>query len=101
MNNRIKTIMPKNDNEYESIGSLLSMLVLRDSQEIEPSIQQKYFNDVAGMFLRRFAKMYGNDELSDDERARMRRYLERVFDAKDAVTPREPKGGMYLRSADR
>lgn len=91
----------KTIHEYLSRLPRLPGMVLRDAQEVEPSIQQKYFNDMAGMFLRRFAKMYGPDELTDDERARMRRYLDRVFDAKDAVTPREPKGGMYLRSTDR
>lgn len=92
-------IKTKNIRQYRI--SPYSALTLRDKPEAEQTIQGKYFDDMAGMFLKRFVKLYGPEELSDEDRAKLRRYLDRVFDAKDAVTPREPKGGMYLRSVDR
>ena len=88
--------------EYVIGGPGISLHVLRDGGEFIPqTIQGRYFEDMVSMFLKQFIKMYGPEELSDADREKMRKYLERVFDAKDAVTPREPKGGMYLRSVDR
>lgn len=78
-----------------------SVYLFRDQPDIDQSIQGNHFNNMSALFLRRFAKMYAAGGISQDERARIRRQLERVFDAYDALYPIEPEGGMYLRGADR
>lgn len=87
------TVVLESDNSW-------SVSVLREGSApdlLEPSIQVKYLNEAVGAFLRTFIRVYSQEELSDDDRDRLKKYLDRVFEAKDAVTPREPKGGMYLR----
>jgi hypothetical protein len=73
--------------------------ILRDvsSDLAEQSIQHRYLNEAMGVFLRTLVKVYSPEELGDEDRAKLRRYLDKILDAKDAVTPREPEGGMYLR----
>lgn len=71
---------------------------LRDLPEgVIPPIQTRYLNDVTAYFLKAFLKVYGNEELTDEDRAKIRRYLEKIFEARDAVNPPEPKGGFYTR----
>lgn len=77
-----------------------SMKILRDLPEgVEPPIQASYLNMVMGMFLRVLVKeAYESKELSDESRIKLRKYLERIFDAKDALSAREPKDGFYKKS---
>jgi hypothetical protein len=64
---------------------------------LEPTTQVRYFNDITARFLKTFVKLYAREELSDSDREKLHRYLDKVIEAKDAVSPREPKGGMYLK----
>ena len=77
-------------------------LVLRDggveeniSYMIEPTAQVKFMDDMIARFLKVFVKLYASEELSDIDRDKLKRYLDKIIDAKDAVNPREPKGGIY------
>lgn len=66
-------------------------MVLRDLSEQETPIQISYLNTVVGLFLRTLVKAYSPEDLSDEDRANLRRYLEKIFDAKDALLGKEPK----------
>lgn len=77
-------------------------LVLRDdglkeslADIIEPTVQVRFMNDMVARFLKVFVKLYADEELSDGDRDKLKRYLDKIIDAKDAVNPREPKGGIY------
>lgn len=71
-------------------------LMLRDLPPgIEPPPQVAYFTLVMKLFQQALVKLNGPEELTDETRAKLRGYLERVFEAKDAVTGAEPKGGIY------
>lgn len=66
-------------------------LFLRDMPRAAANIQsniQLNLNDVAGLFMTTFAKIYSAEPLSDENRAKMRKYLEKIFEAKDAVSMR-------------
>ena len=72
--------------------------LLRDAPEgIEPPIQVNYLNMLMGMFLRILVKVYAEDDLAETDRAKLRKYLERIFEAKDVIMCKEPKGGFYPR----
>lgn len=70
---------------------------LRDMPEGAEPIQVSYMNMLMGMFLRKLVKVYSHEPLSDDDRARLRKYLERIFEAKDNLSGKEPDGGFYGR----
>ncbi|MBI5134186.1 MAG: hypothetical protein HZA81_02255 [Candidatus Taylorbacteria bacterium] len=72
-------------------------MVLRDEPPGTESIQANYLNMLLGMFLRKLVRVYSPDELSEEDRAKMRKYLERIFEAKDNLSGKEPAGGMYKR----
>lgn len=87
---------------YRVYSNILAY-ILRDkpnepAEHVELTIQMRYLNDAMGIFLRGLMKVYSAEELTDEDRERLRRHLDRVFDAKDSVTPREPKGGFYPRT---
>ncbi len=74
-------------------------LFLRDMPYMPPQLSQesgnsadrpvqiRYLNDVVGLFFNTFAKVYSSEPLSDESREKMRRYLEKIFEAKDAINP--------------
>lgn len=66
-------------------------MVLRDAPQSEQPIQVTYLNTVVGMFLRLLVKVYSPEDVTEEERARLRKYLERILEAKDAMLGKEPK----------
>lgn len=67
------------------------------NDKVEPTIQTRYFNDAVALFLKKFIKIYDNQPISAEDKARIKHLLEKVLEAKDTVNPSEPSGGMYLR----
>lgn len=63
--------------------------ILRDqsesSSETKP-IQVRYFNDVMILFIKSLSKFYSQDSLTEDDKANLRRYLNRMIEAKDAMS---------------
>ncbi len=49
-------------------------------------IQIRYFNDVVCLFLKTFSKFYSQDELTPEDKANLRRYLEKMIEAKEAIS---------------
>jgi hypothetical protein len=73
---------------------------LRDAPEgAEPPIQISYLNMLLGMFLRKLVKVYSPEDLSEEDRVKLRKYLERIFEAKDNLSGKEPHGGFYSRKS--
>lgn len=64
--------------------------VLRD----EP-IQKKYLNELYAVFFVRLMKAYAESDISDADRNRLRKLLEDIFEMKDAMIGKVPKGGLY------
>jgi hypothetical protein len=63
--------------------------VLRDSPQAEVDgkpIQIRYFNDVMVLFVKSLSKFYSQDSLSEEDKANMRRYLNKMIEAKDAMS---------------
>ncbi|MFA6158407.1 MAG: hypothetical protein WC763_02155 [Candidatus Paceibacterota bacterium] len=48
-------------------------------------IQIAYFNDVSGLFMKTFAKLYSTEPLSELDRANLLRYLEKMIEAKAVI----------------
>ena len=68
---------------------------LKDLPESSESVSASYMNMVVGMFLRLLVKVYSQEELSEENKVKMRKYLERIFEARDAALGKEPKDGFY------
>ncbi|HVU06748.1 MAG TPA: hypothetical protein VHE10_03105 [Candidatus Paceibacterota bacterium] len=69
-------------------------LTLRDLPEgVEQPIQTSYLNMLMGMFLRILVKIYSPDDLVEEDRAKLRKYLERIFEAKDALMGKDTGNG--------
>lgn len=49
-------------------------------------IQIKYFNDLVGLFLKTFSRFYCAESLTDADRANLRRYLDKMIEAKDSMS---------------
>jgi hypothetical protein len=65
-------------------------MTLRDSPEVSMStdnkpIQIRYFNDVMILFIKSLTKFYSQDSLTEDDKANLRRYLNKMIEAKDAM----------------
>jgi hypothetical protein len=65
-------------------------MTLRDSPELSIStdgkpIQIRYFNDVMVLFIKSLAKFYSQDALTEDDKANMRRYLNKMIEAKESM----------------
>lgn len=76
-----------------SVGSDVCIQVLRDVPEgVEQPIQVRYLNEVMGFFLRTLVKMYSKDVLSKEDRSNLKRYLDKIIEAKDAIDGRLPGG---------
>ena len=58
-------------------------------------VQTLYLNEVVGFFLRTFIKVYGKEALTDKDKANLKRYLEKVVEAKDAIDGRFKEGREY------
>jgi hypothetical protein len=59
---------------------------LRDLPEgVEQPLPNRYLNEVMGFLLRTLVKVYAAEELSDRDKTNLRRYLEKVIEAKDNV----------------
>lgn len=71
---------------YRNSPSLRLARVLRDlpGKDVPQPVQTIYLNEVSGLFLRSFVKVYGKEELSEKDKADMRRYLEKAIEAKEA-----------------
>lgn len=70
--------------------------LLNDLPEgVTPSIQTIYLNEVMGLFMRTLVKVYSPGELSDKDRANLKRYFEKVLEAKDALDGKTT-GGRVL-----
>lgn len=60
--------------------------LLRDLPfDADQPIQSRYMNEVLGFLLRALVKVYGPAELTDKDKADLRRYLDNVIEAKDAI----------------
>ncbi len=75
----------------------LNTLKLNDLPESSESVSASYLNMVMGMFLRLLVKVYAPEELTEESKAKMRKYLERLFEAREAIDGKEPKGGFYAK----
>ena len=63
--------------------------ILRDSSDtIHPPVQSEYLNEVLGFFLRTLVKIYLPAELSDLDRKNLKKYLDKVIEAKDTIDGR-------------
>lgn len=72
--------------------------VLRDAPKGQESpVQTQYLNFLAGAFLRALAKVYCAESLTEADKAKLRKYLERLIEAKESLSEEEPKGGLYKR----
>lgn len=49
-------------------------------------IQIRYFNDVVCLFLKTFSKFYSQDELTEADKANLKRYLDKMIEAKGAIS---------------
>ncbi|HVT75003.1 MAG TPA: hypothetical protein VHD69_01110 [Candidatus Paceibacterota bacterium] len=71
-------------------------MTLRDMPEgVDSPVQTSYLNMIIGMFLRTFIKIYAPGEFSEEDRAKLRKYLERIFEAKDATIGKSKEGREY------
>lgn len=52
----------------------------------ERPIQVRYFNDVVSLFLKTFSKFYATESLTEADKANLRRYLEKMIEAKEAIS---------------
>jgi F0F1-type ATP synthase delta subunit len=72
--------------------------ILRDAPEgMKPTIQNEYLDLLMATFLKTFAKIYSPEALVDADKEKLKRYLDRIIEAKMAVSGEEPKGGFYKR----
>jgi hypothetical protein len=70
--------------------------LLRDLPEgVKPPAQNLYLNEVMGFFMRTLIKVYGTTELTDKDKANLKRYLDKVIEAKDAIDGKTPEGRIY------
>jgi hypothetical protein len=70
--------------------------VLRDDpQSAAQPVQTLYLNEVMGFFLRTLVKVYAAGELSDKDKANLKRYLDKVIEAKDAIDGKVKGGREY------
>jgi hypothetical protein len=56
------------------------------SSQNEKPIQIRYMNDVTVLFLKKFSLFYTAESLSDKDKTDLRRYLDKMIEAKDAVS---------------
>ncbi len=60
--------------------------ILRDqSDEPQAPVQTQYLNLLMGLFLRTLVKAYAPENLSKTDAAKLRKYLERIIEAKSPV----------------
>lgn len=73
--------------------------ILRDMPEgVRPSIQTEYLDLVMGTFLKTLAKFYSSDNPSAADKEKLKRYFDKIIEAKSAAVGEEPRGGFYKRS---
>ena len=63
--------------------------VLRDSPDASidnKPIQMRYFNDVMILFIKSLSKFYSQDALTEEDKANLRRYLNKMIEAKDSMS---------------
>jgi hypothetical protein len=72
-------------------------LILRDvpGKDVPQPVQTLYLNEVVGLFLKTFIKVYGEKELSETDKANLQRYLDKVIEAKDALDGKFKEGKEY------
>lgn len=58
-----------------------SLRIIRDE-----SIQKRYFNEAYASFLDRFVKLREDKEMTEADKARLRKLLEHLFEAKDILS---------------
>ncbi|HEY9481137.1 MAG TPA: hypothetical protein VIR98_02830 [Candidatus Paceibacterota bacterium] len=73
------------------IHSPFRSFILRDESEGLPeTVQMQYLNQVMSLLQRTLMKVYGPVELSDKDKANLRRYIEKVIEAKDIIDGKFP-----------
>jgi hypothetical protein len=60
--------------------------VFRDMEgQGDKPVQIRYFNDVMVLFIRTLSKFYSQDSLTEEDKSNLRRYLNKMIEAKDAM----------------
>ena len=78
-----------------------STKALRDApiQKTESAVQAQYMDLLISSFLRTLVKVYAPEAMSDADKTKLRKYLDRIIEAKTIATGEEPKGGFYKRES--
>lgn len=83
---------------FSRIRSLGSK-AFRDLPEgVKPPIQTEYFDLMMGTFLKNLAKFYASEAPTAADKEKLKRYFDRIIEAKSAAVGEEPQGGFYKRS---
>lgn len=67
-----------------------SAKMLRDlPRELGPSVQNQYLDLVVGLFMRSLVRVYSPDALTEADVAKLKKYLDRIIEAKGALSQSE------------
>ncbi len=77
-----------------SLGQDACIQILRDVPEgVRQPVQTQYLNEVMGFLLRTLVKVYSKEELADTDKTNLRRYLEKVIEAKNFIDGKDDTPG--------
>ncbi len=69
-----------------SFGQDACIQIVRDIPEgSRQPVQTQYLNEVMGFLLRTLVKVYSKEELAEADKTNLRRYLEKVIEAKELM----------------
>lgn len=77
-----------------SFGQDACIQILRDIPEgVRQPVQTQYLNEVMGFLLRTLVKVYSKEELAEADKTNLRRYLEKVIEAKGYIDEKDDVPG--------